>query len=102
LNWIDKGATAGPSTAVDGNVIVFDANLSAIVAWGGVASVTYTWSGTLWSSNATATPTARNHIIGTYDSIRLQVVLFGGNNGLPLTDTWVRNGTAWSQQPALS
>jgi hypothetical protein len=101
-NWTDKGATAGPSTGADANAMAFDANLGSVVLWGGVASATYVWNGTAWTSNATATPTARGNIVATYDSIRKQVLLFGGNSGGQLADTWTRTGTAWAQPAAFS
>ncbi|MGE5183617.1 MAG: DUF4215 domain-containing protein [Acidobacteriota bacterium] len=100
-NWTDKGSTSGPSTGADANAMAFDANLGALVLWGGVASATYTWSGTAWTSNTSATPTARTNIVATYDAIRKQVMVFGGNSGGPLSDTWLRTGTAWAQPAAF-
>jgi hypothetical protein len=101
--WTDKGATAGPSTGADANAMAYDANLGAVVDWGGVANATYAWNGTSWATTATATPSARTGIVGTYDSIRKQLVVFGGTAaGTDQADTWLRTGTAWAAAPALA
>jgi hypothetical protein len=45
--------------------------------------------------------TDRQGAVSAYDSVRDQVVLFGGNEVIPgptLGDTWTSDGTAWTQQ----
>jgi cysteine-rich repeat protein len=49
------------------------------------------------------TPPARSAPHLAYDPIRQRVVLFGGDNGSPLSDTWEWDGSGWLQlKPAVS
>lgn len=51
------------------------------------------------------TPMARSHTSAAYDPQRNEVVVFGGFNGARLNDTWIWNGSAWtdvSPPPELS
>jgi hypothetical protein len=57
-------------------------------------------------ANPAQSPVAREFAVMAYDSLRGQTVLFGGGAGSTpyyFRDTWVWNGTAWTQKsPALS
>ncbi len=60
-----------------------------------------------WSQQSlAASPEARSDATMVYDSVHQQVVLFGGFNEFPLVnlgDTWLWQGTSWTQQtPANS
>jgi cysteine-rich repeat protein len=115
--WTDQGATAVITNVdLDQTAMVFDANLQAIVLWDGLSGSTYHWSGTAWTAQAAATPTTpRTRFAMTYDSIRKQVVLFGGCQGASATtgacqqgfgtdfaDTWLRTGTTWAAAAAFA
>jgi hypothetical protein len=63
----------------------------------------YTWSGTNWVVFSGSKPSARAGYAMATDPVRGISVLFGGHNGSNtapfgtiLSDTWIWNGTAWS------
>ena len=73
-------------------------------------SETYIWDGTRWQiSTGNGIAQWRAYYSMAYDAARQQVVLFGGyhwdnaNNIVYMNDTWVWDGTNWSQKsPATS
>src|SRR5262245_41617024 len=56
-----------------------------------------------WSLKTPAdTPISRNFPGMTFDGTRREIVLFGGNNGSAvLNDTWIWDGTNWTQKNPL-
>ncbi|MEM7200646.1 MAG: kelch repeat-containing protein [Planctomycetota bacterium] len=49
-----------------------------------------------WQRVATGGPPARWDHTMTYDPLRQEVVMFGGDRGSTLADTWVWSGSGWS------
>lgn len=65
----------------------------------GVLRDTWQFDGTVWKElYPSVSPPARTRALLAFDSVRSEVVLYGGltNNGTPLTDTWIWNGTTWT------
>lgn len=108
---LDPGGTMPSLTNM---AIVYDGANSELVMFGGtdgtVRNKTYTWDwGTsTWTLLTPATsPSARQLIYMAYDEARAEVVLFGGTTTSSasggLNETWVWDGTTWTQQsPATS
>jgi hypothetical protein len=98
-------ATSPPGRSQPG--MAFDAATAQTVLFGGAATGTvslgdtWTWNGTTWRQRTTPpTLSARTSPAMAYDPLHKQLVLFGGVNaqtGTTLTDTWLWNGTAWTQ-----
>lgn len=67
---------------------------------------TWIWNGTAWAASASPlNPPAREHAAMAYDPATQQIVLFGGccdSSGNALGDTWVWNGSAWSQPAGVT
>ena len=68
-------------------------------------SGTWLWQNNTWTRLLTTGPSARYGTTMTYDSATSDLVLFGGTSssygaGPGLSDTWLWNGTAWSQSAA--
>ena len=101
--------------------IAYDPALKQVVLFGGLGKQgnggmladTWTWDGTDWTQqHPTTSPPARDDAALAFDTATNQLVLFGGGGngprigGLvppPLNDTWVWDGTNWTQQhPATS
>lgn len=64
-------------------------------------NITWVWDGTNWTKKTPATnPQPRDSESMVYDSVRGQVVMFGGENltGSPFGDTWIWDGTTWTLQ----
>jgi hypothetical protein len=91
-----------------GAAMTFDAKRGKVVLVGGydqastVATTTWTWDGTAWTEEPTATtPSPRLNPAVVYDRARERVLLFGGSSltggGVTLDDTWVWDGTAWTE-----
>jgi hypothetical protein len=59
-------------------------------------SDTWEWDGTTWTLRSMTGPAARFGHAMVYDSLRGQVVLFGGFDMMSLGDTWEWNGIAWT------
>jgi hypothetical protein len=104
-------ATSPPGRSQAG--MAYDTAASQTVLFGGFANGTqalgdtWTWNGTAWRQRTTpAGLTTRGGVAMAYDPVHKNVVLFGGFNqqtGVNSTDTWLWNGTAWSQaQPTSS
>ena len=107
-NWNQSQAT-GPS-ARGLAMMAFDANRGEMLLFGGADPTTAfndTWSfnGANWQQKATvAAPPARLDAIMGNDPLSGDTILVGGADfGLieTLSDTWVWDGAAWSQFPAL-
>jgi hypothetical protein len=120
-NWTKMS----PSTVPTGRLwsgMVYDSGRGVNVMYGGSPptlgtpdfSDTWQWNGSTWTQmSPAANPGARDQFAMTYDSVRGVTVLFGGekctsghcnsssaeNYGFTLqNDTWVYNGTTWSQK----
>jgi hypothetical protein len=86
-------ALVGPGSA-------FDVELQAVVVFGGFsqgtgrdANETWSWTGTDWVQlHPTSAPSAREGLGMAYYPVTHQVVLFGGQNGQLLGDTWAFAG----------
>lgn len=60
---------------------------------------TWTWNGSLWSRTTAFQPSPRNETGAAFDSVRGEMVMFGGWTGQEeLAETWVWNGNAWSER----
>jgi N-acetylneuraminic acid mutarotase len=100
--------------------MTYDAAAGNIVLFGGAADVsntnlsldtlgdTWLWNGSTWTEEfPAASPPPRVVAAVAYDAAAGNVVLFGGasndSNGSPLGDTWVWNGSTWTEEfPAAS
>ena len=71
---------------------------------GSTATATTCKAAVSWvQQNPATSPSVRSSVAMAYDKSRSKVVLFGGNNGSYLGDTWTWGGTTWAQQsPATS
>lgn len=106
LDWRQVAMT-GPS-ARDDATMAFDGAQNRVVLFGGRGpsaqplNDTWEWDGTAWRPlNPVNAPSARHSAGMAFDGARNQVVLFGGASGLPgtrLDDTWVWDGTNWTQR----
>jgi hypothetical protein len=105
--WTKKSPVTSP-TARLGHAMAYDSVHQQVVLFGGsvngtVAADTWVWDGTNWTLKTPASsPTARDYHAMAYDSTREQVVLFGGSDGNisdnPYGDTWVWDGTTWTEK----
>ncbi len=112
--WSNEGwqrldpATTTPPPPMGSFGMAYDETHRATVVFGGNISDTapmfngntYTWSGTTWTKLAPAqTPSPRQRPAMTFDPATRQVLLLGGEvgNSVLLADTWLWNGTTWSQ-----
>jgi len=114
VDWVQKFPVASPSGRF-GHSMVYDAARGEVVLYGGYAEPvlrgeTWVWNGTNWVqklSNNLPDGTgyyavSRYGHAMAYDDARSQVVLFGGfREGFGLgrvNDTWVWDGTNWTQR----
>jgi len=111
-NWNKIVSTpfTAPNNLV-GATMSYDPALGANILFGGFlngshahfATGTWEWNGSTWSELTTATtPPLRQNAVSFYDTKAGGVVVFGGYEpSLPApslgNDTWVFNGTDWSQ-----
>ena len=102
----------------DGFASAYDATRNRIVVFGGYGRgetgvqsdgfkpETWTFDGTRWALQATATfVSGRDGAVMVFDPVRNECVMFGGNraDGLILNETWTWNGTDWTKKaPAAS
>ncbi|HMG86783.1 MAG TPA: choice-of-anchor D domain-containing protein [Terracidiphilus sp.] len=107
-NWTEA-STTGPSPR-HGSVMVYDAAHSQVILFGGsdgtgAQNDTWAWNGTTWtrliasSLNFPGQPSMRDYFSMVYDAAHSRVVMFGGelNNTNFYSDTWLWDGTSWSQ-----
>ncbi len=106
-NWTEA-STTGPSPR-HGTVMVYDAAHSQVILFGGADGTgaqndTWAWNGTTWtrliaSSTGLGQPPFRDYFSMVYDAAHSRVVMFGGelNNSVFYSDTWLWDGTSWSQ-----
>jgi hypothetical protein len=106
-NWVLKSPANAPAARMM-SVMVYDAARGEVVLFGGTNNDvpnftdTWVWDGTNWTQKfPTNSPPQRYFPPAiAYDAARAQVVIFGGkdSNGAYLNDTWVWNGTNWTQK----
>ena len=114
-DWTNVSPSSGNPPARRNMTMSYDAAANQVVMFGGNESNTtfgdtWLWNGTSWSQvtgllPGSTSPPARSNAFMAYDAATQQVVLFGGadTNGNFLGDTWVWNGTTWTQKaPAAS
>jgi hypothetical protein len=118
-NWVLQTPGTSPPARY-GAVMAYDAARSQTVLFGGLISTaipgrfndtndTWVWDGTNWTQAASG-PSGRAWSAMAYDAAHGQIVLFGGirnvffgTGGFELNDTWVWDGTNWTQKsPATS
>jgi hypothetical protein len=95
--WTPTATAAFPARSQQ--AMVFDTRRVVAIMYGGTAADTVTWlfDGLAWRPVAFGGPGVRSAPAMAYDSSHGLVVLFGGSRGgSPLSDTWVYDGTAWT------
>ena len=110
FNWTQKSPPQSPGPRF-GHAMAFDAARHEVVLFGGlnegggIAAGTWVWNGTTWLPvDSPTAPHPRDLAAMTYDAVRREIVMFGGrdlssgNVGSLLDDTWVWDGTHWSQK----
>jgi hypothetical protein len=105
-NWTQKSPASSPPPRY-GHAMAYDAARGQVVLFGGVCyNDTWVWDGTNWTQQSPgSSPPPRNRYAMAYDAARGQVVLFGGNHdceGTVRGDTWVWDGTSWTQKSPLN
>ena len=99
-------ANAGPSPRND-HALAYDSNRDVTVLFSGAissgwANDTWEWNGINWSHRSGSGPIGREMHAMAFDKARGEVVLFGGGRtGVTWTeynDTWVWNGSTWTQK----
>ncbi len=112
-NWTQRYPLQKPP-ARSYHAMAYDAARGQVVLFGGMDSSsnrlndTWVWDGTNWTQkNPSQSPPARCYHTLAYDATRTQMVLFGGGGigsgwyGTMLNDTWVWNGSNWTQRYPL-
>ena len=117
-NWNQKSPQTSPRSRYAFGM-AYDSTQSQIVLFGGALGFnanlgdTWAWDGTNWTQKSPQTsPPARGYCVMAYDAAHQQVVLFGGYSeppaGPPFVagtrwgDTWVWDGTNWTQKSPQS
>ncbi len=105
-NWTQQSLATSPGARWQ-STMAYDAAQGQVVLFGGFNETeigdTWLWNGTTWTQqNPQTSPPARSQSAMAYDAAQSNVVLFGGylSNTSPFrsNDTWVWNGTTWTQQ----
>lgn len=118
--WTQRAPASAPSSRRF-HAMVFDAARSEVVLFGGVGFAieagtlnnfdlddTWAWNGAAWALKPTAVaPSKRHNHAMAFDTVRQEVVLFGGAVGVigpetRLQDTWIWNGSVWAQRTPAS
>jgi hypothetical protein len=111
VTWTQRTPVTMPPGRVY-HALAYDSTRGVTVLFGGLSGVTggvtadtWEWDGANWAVRTpTTSPPARFEHALVFDSARGETVLFGGNpvgimgSGSPLGDTWVWNGTNWTQR----
>ncbi len=106
-NWTQESPQTSPP-ARNSHAMAYDSGHDQVVLFGGYANFTllndtWVWDGSNWTQKFPPTsPSARDSHAMAYDSGHDQVVLFGGEGPGPdftlLNDTWVWDGSNWTQK----
>ncbi len=93
-----------------GVAIAFDARRGRLVTFGGSGPApqngtryvqeAFEWAGAWTELHPRSSPSARAQSGLAYDETRGVIVLFGGQNGSYLADTWLWNGSEWTAADA--
>lgn len=106
-SWIAL-ETNGPSDR-SGAAMADDFSSGSVVMFGGLVpgssprrylGDTWLWNGTRWAPGPTTGPSSREDAAMCFDPARNVVVLFGGNNGSDVFDTWEYSAGTWVQRNA--
>jgi uncharacterized protein (TIGR03437 family) len=104
-NWTQESPQDSPPIR-NGPAMAYDSAHDQVVLFGGEYGAdtytdTWTWDGTNWTQvSPTTSPSVRHDHAMAYDPVHGQMVLFGGavgNNFSFLNDTWVWDGTNWTE-----
>jgi len=110
-NWIQQNPSSSPPARqlIASPAMVYDSGHQQVVLFGGYSSAsstllndTWTWDGSTWMNKTpqapNSSPPARQAYAMAYDAVRQQVVLYGGvGNGAGNSDTWLWDGSTWTQ-----
>ncbi len=110
--WAQLSPTTAPPERF-ATSLAYDAAHGQVVMFGGfgyssVLNDTWVWNGTNWANvtPSSGNPSARSNQTMAYDDAQGEVVLFGGSTSgtgsSRLGDTWLWNGTSWSQVTGLA
>jgi hypothetical protein len=116
-SWTEQHPPLSPPARF-GAAMAYDATRKVVVLFGGMGDLssfqigalgdTWTWNGTTWTEqHPMVSPSPRRGASLAFDATSGQVVLFGGDAAhrvpLFLNETWLWNGTTWTQRnPASS
>ena len=111
-NWTQKSPANSPPVR-SGHTMVYDSAHSQVVLFGGLGGSfdylndTWVWDGSNWTQKLPqASPSVRYLHTMAYDSAHGQAVVYGGYgtaSGVFLNDTWVWDGSNWTQKsPQIS
>jgi hypothetical protein len=99
-NWTQKSPANSPPAG--GYAMAYDALRQQVVLFGGGNADTWVWDGSNWTLKSPANrPPPRGGHAMAYDAAHGQVVMFGGSGSDPLSDlgdTWVWDGSNWTQK----
>lgn len=106
----DEWVRLASNINVSETTVTYDGARDEIIRFGGVqpntnfySSGPYVWTGSEWVVKTlpdNVRPSPRSRAAMAFDSVRNEVVLFGGENynDGDLNDTWVWNGTTWTEK----
>jgi hypothetical protein len=105
--WTEQSPTTSPPASSYDSMVYDAATGNVVLLVDTNPAQTWVWDGSTWTEQQPATsPPPRTFAAMTYDASTGNVVLFGGYSfvsGDPLGDTWVWDGSTWTQQqPATS
>ncbi len=110
-DWVRRNPALPPS-ARKGHAMTWDPTGNRVLLFGGFndqtphSDQTWAWDGSQWTQlfPATTVPHERSYEGMATDEAGGDVVMFGGVGGLigDLGDTWIWNGTDWSQRTSSS
>jgi len=101
-NWTQRSPANSPSARA-GHAMAYDSLHQQVVLFGGSQTAeTWVWDGSNWTQKSPAnSPPPRSGHAMAYDAARGQVVMNGGFGSDPLSDfgdTWVWDGSNWTQK----
>ncbi len=109
--WVER-AVDGVTSPLYGHAAAYDRARGVMVVFGGTKNVfgsnvtsddTLEWNGYAWSlrtptdPEGDGEPLARVDAAATYDLRRNRTVMFGGDNGSVIGDTWEWDGLSWKR-----
>ena len=114
-DWVQLHPATSPPPLAE-QAMAYDASTGQILMFGGIGGIpttgfaatnsTWAWSGSNWQQMKPSTvPSVRRDAAMGWDAGTSQLLMYGGNDGPDLGDTWIWNGTAgnWTREtPATS